>query len=129
MRDLIEELCSDRCAGRAAGSDGGRVARKLVIDALRTAGVDPQEQEIARIRGANVLATIPGETDRFVLVAAHYDHLGKEGSAIYRGADDNAAAVAILVEVARALAAHRPRGRGVIIAAFDAEEPPHFRSR
>jgi hypothetical protein len=99
-----------------------------VIDALRSAGLDPHEQEIPRIRGANVLAMIPGETDRFVLVGAHYDHLGQEGRAIYRGADDNAAAVAILVEVARALSQHRPRGRGVILAAFDAEEPPHFTS-
>lgn len=46
-----------------------------------------------------------------MLVGAHYDHLGKDGSKIYRGADDNAAAVAILVEVARALAAERPRSR------------------
>jgi hypothetical protein len=126
MRDLVMELCSDRCAGRAAGSEGGRHARKLVIEALRASGLDPQAQEIPRMGGANVLATIAGDTDRFVLVGAHYDHLGKEGRAIYRGADDNAAAVAILVEVARALAARPPRGRGVIIAAFDAEEPPHF---
>ena len=42
----------------------------------------------------------------------------------YHGADDNAAAVAILVDVARALAAARPAGRGVLIAAFDSEEPP-----
>jgi Zn-dependent M28 family amino/carboxypeptidase len=47
---------------------------------------------------------------------------------VYRGADDNAAAVAILVEVARALTARRPDGRGVIFAAFDAEEPPHFQT-
>lgn len=126
MRDLVEALCSDRCAGRAAGTPGGRIARGLVIDALRGAGLDPQEQAIARLEGANVLAMIPGEIDRFVLVGAHYDHLGKDGPAIFRGADDNAAAVAILVELAAALAKPRLRGRGVIIAAFDAEEPPHF---
>ncbi|MBX7196605.1 MAG: M28 family peptidase [Sandaracinaceae bacterium] len=126
MRALVEELCSDRCAGRAAGSPGGRIARGLVIDALREAGLDPHEQPIARFEGANVLATIPGDLERFVLVGAHYDHLGKNGPAIYRGADDNAAAIAVLVEMARALAEDRPRGRGVIIAAFDAEEPPHF---
>lgn len=126
MRALVEDLCSDRCAGRAAGTAGGRIARGLVVDALRGAGLDPQEQAIARIEGANVLAVIPGEIDRFVLIGAHYDHLGKDGPVIYRGADDNAASVAILVEVARALAKDRPRGRGVIVAAFDAEEPPHF---
>jgi Zn-dependent M28 family amino/carboxypeptidase len=72
-----------------------------------------------------VLATIRGEVDRYVLVGAHYDHLGTLGREVFCGADDNAAAVAVLVEVARALA-HEHEGRGVIIAAFDAEEPPHF---
>jgi Zn-dependent M28 family amino/carboxypeptidase len=47
---------------------------------------------------------------------------------VYHGADDNAAAVAILADVARGLSGRRARGRGVIVAAFDAEEPPHFQS-
>ncbi|AKF07380.1 Peptidase M28 [Sandaracinus amylolyticus] len=126
MRELVDELCSDRCAGRAAGTEGGRIARGVVIDALRTVGLDPFEQAVPKARGANVLATIPGEIDRYVMVAAHYDHLGTVGRHVYRGADDNAASVAILVDVARRLAAARPMGRGVIIAAFDAEEPPYF---
>jgi Zn-dependent M28 family amino/carboxypeptidase len=61
-----------------------------------------------------------------VIVGAHYDHLGTLGGETYHGADDNAAAVAILVEVARAIARSRPSGRGVIVAAFDGEEPPYF---
>ena len=119
----MEALCSDECAGRAPGTPGGLAARRIVMDAFRGAGLTPQEQKIQV--GANVLATVPGTTDRWVLVAAHYDHLGKDGRDIYRGADDNAAAVAILIEVARALAREKLR-RGVIFAAFDAEEPPHF---
>src|SRR6185312_15224427 len=51
---------------------------------------------------------------------------GKSGREVYWGADDNAAAVAILVEVAKGLARRRPGGRGVILAAFDGEEPPYF---
>lgn len=128
MRDLVELLCSDECAGRAPGTPGGKLARDRILDELRGAGLDPSEQVVPKHGGANVLATIPGEIDRWLLVAAHYDHLGKEGRAIFRGADDNAAAVAILVDVARALHAARPAGRGVIIAAFDAEEPPFFLS-
>ena len=126
MTRLVEELCSDRCAGRAAGSAGGREAKRVVVRAMRDAGLDPFEQAVPLSRGANVLATIPGQIDRWVMVAAHYDHLGKMGSAIYRGADDNAAAVAIMVDVAARLTRERPLGRGVILAAFDAEEPPHF---
>jgi Zn-dependent M28 family amino/carboxypeptidase len=126
MRDLIEALCADECAGRATGTPGGIRARGLVIEALRAAGLDAHEQPIPRGKGVNVLATIPGDSERYVLVGAHYDHLGSMGGAIYRGADDNAAAVAVLVAVASGLASARPSGRGVIVAAFDAEEPPHF---
>lgn len=123
MRPLVEALCSDECAGRAPGTPGGLRARRIVTDAFREAGLTPVEQKIAV--GANVLATVPGTTDRWVMVAAHYDHLGQDGRDVFRGADDNAAAVAILVEVARGLAREKLK-RGVIFAAFDAEEPPHF---
>jgi hypothetical protein len=123
MRKLVEALCSDECAGRAPGTPGGLAARRIVMDAFRDAGLAPVEQRIAV--GANVLAERPGRTDRWVMVAAHYDHLGKDGADIYRGADDNAAAVAIMIEVARSLA-KETLPRGVLFAAFDAEEPPHF---
>lgn len=129
MGSLVEALCSERCAGRAPGTPEGAATRAEILAALRTAGLDPFEQAVPGIGGhgaANVLARIPGDIDRYVLVAAHHDHLGRAGSKVYWGADDNAAAVAILVEVGRRLAAHRPMGRGVILAAFDTEEPPHF---
>ncbi len=93
--------------------------------ALREAGLDPHEQRVPGCGGANVLARIDGDVDRYVLVGAHFDHLGTVGRDVYWGADDNAAAVGVLVEVARAIAAERD-GRGVIIAAFDGEEPPYF---
>jgi Zn-dependent M28 family amino/carboxypeptidase len=95
------------------------------MDALRMAGLDPGEQPVAGCGGANVLAKIRGDVERYVLVGAHFDHLGQIGRDIFHGADDNAAAVAVLVEVARALA-NEHHGRGVIIAAFDGEEPPYY---
>ena len=101
-------------------------AREEVVAALRGVGLDPFEQPIPTCNGANVLAPLPGDCDRWVIVAAHYDHLGRAGGDTYRGADDNAAAVAILVDVANAIVRTRPRGRGVLFAAFDAEEPPYF---
>ncbi len=126
MRPLVDILCSERCAGRKPGTPEGRDSRVEVLSALRGAGLDPFEQEVPGCRGANVIATLPGDIDRWVLVGAHFDHLGKAGGAVYWGADDNAAAVAILVELARGLTRRRPAGRGVILASFDGEEPPHF---
>src|SRR6476660_8961017 len=111
---LIEQLCSDECAGRRPGTPGGDRARRLVVQAFRDVGLDPYEQPVPGCGGANVLAKIRGDIDRYVLVGAHFDHLGTIGEDVYWGADDNAAAVAVLVEVGRALAAERA-GRGVIV--------------
>lgn len=125
IRGLVDDLCGPACAGRRPGTPGGREARRLVTAALRGAGLDPHEQAVPACGGANVLATIPGDLDRWIVVGAHFDHLGQDGPNVYAGADDNAAAVAVLVEVAHTLAAERA-GRGVILAAFDGEEPPFF---
>jgi hypothetical protein len=122
---LVTELCSPSCAGRRSGTLEGEAARAVVISALREAGLDPFEQPVPGCGGANVLATIHGDVERYVVVGAHFDHLGRRGSSVYWGADDNAAAVAVLVEVASVIAQER-RGRGVVIAAFDGEEPPFF---
>lgn len=87
-------------------------------DALRRAGLDPQEQAVPGCNRANVIAQIAGDTARYVLIGAHYDHLGSDSGQIYRGADDNTAAVAILVEVAQA------SEEGVVIRRADAEIIP-----
>jgi hypothetical protein len=125
MRDLVRSLCSTECAGRKPGTPEGVAARRVVSNALRAAGLDPFEQPVPGCGGANVIATIPGTTDRWIVVGAHYDHLGKIGNDVFWGADDNAASVAILVAVAREHAKKRD-GRGVVIAAFDGEEAPYF---
>jgi Zn-dependent M28 family amino/carboxypeptidase len=127
-KDLVERLCSRECAGRGAGTLGGIRARAIVVDALRSAGLDPFEQRIGNTTATNVLAVSKGDVDRWVLVAAHYDHLGGDAQSgrFYPGADDNAAAVAILADVGAAITKAKPEGRGVLFAAFDAEEPPWF---
>jgi hypothetical protein len=65
----------------------------------------------------NLILDLPGRNnDGFVLIGAHYD--GVPGSP---GADDNASAIAVLLEMARALAANPPKRR-VRLVAFDLEE-------
>jgi hypothetical protein len=126
MRDLIERLCSEHCAGRAPATPGGERARAHVRQAFERAGYTAFEQPIPLSGGVNVLASRPGTTDRWIIVGAHYDHLGVIDGTLYPGADDNAAAVAVLIETARRLAEGPALRRGVLFAAFDAEEPPHF---
>jgi hypothetical protein len=132
VRPLVEALCSELCAGRAPGTAGGVEARRIITEALEKGGLTVTEQPVPGCRGANLLAAIPAAglsaeaTERWILLGAHHDHLGSSGQQTFPGADDNAAAVAVLVEVAVALALAPPARRGVLVAAFDGEEPPHF---
>jgi Peptidase family M28 len=77
--------------------------------------------------GRNVGAILPGSDpklkDEWVILSAHFDHLGKQGDTLYPGADDNATGVAMLLEVAEqfALRKEKPR-RTVMFVAFDQEE-------
>ncbi len=134
VETLVRALCSPACAGRAPGTPEGVAARELVVQAMLAAGAlpggsDGYLQAVPRC-GANVLGELPGVgplADRTIVIGAHYDHLGKVGGGqAFWGADDNAAAVAILVETGRALRARGAAGRRVILAAYDGEEPPHF---
>ncbi|MDC0718361.1 M28 family peptidase [Nannocystis bainbridge] len=130
---LVRYLCSPECAGRAPDTAGGIAARTRIVDEFRAIGAAPGGTDgfLQPVPGcgANVLAEIPGHgplAEHTIVVAAHYDHLGSLGGDTFWGADDNAAAVAILVEVGRELLARRRSGRRVVLAAYDGEEPPHF---
>jgi Zn-dependent M28 family amino/carboxypeptidase len=66
---------------------------------------------------------VPGrvQADRYIVISAHYDHLGTRGDTIYNGADDDASGTAALLALARHFA-RRPAEHSLIFAAFDAEE-------
>ena len=76
----------------------------------------------------NVLGMIPGKnTKEYVIVGAHFDHLGidpaLDGDQIYNGADDNASGVSAVLQIARAfLASGQQPERNVIFALWDGEE-------
>ena len=76
MRTLIERLCSPECAGRRPGTKEGNAARAIVLQALRDAGLDPYEQRVEGCGGANVLAKVRGDVERYVLVGHRF---GPEG--------------------------------------------------
>ncbi|MGH9671110.1 MAG: M28 family peptidase [Terriglobales bacterium] len=90
--------------------------------------------DIERVRKqvSNVLAYLPGKTAEYVVIGAHYDHLGR-GDAnslapsligqVHPGADDNASGVAGVLELARIFAPQRGQlQRGILFAAFAGEE-------
>jgi Zn-dependent M28 family amino/carboxypeptidase len=129
----VRVLSGDAMEGRGAGTKGGAMARAFVLRRFADAGVRPLwssfEQPFdlsAGGKGVNVVGVVRGskQPERFVVVSAHYDHLGVRGGQIYNGADDNASGVAAMLQVAAHFggAAATPPEHSIIFAALDAEE-------
>ena len=130
LRRTVSFLADDAQEGRDNGSEGSRRSRDFIVRQLSTfafpaAAGGTFYEEIPGGGGTNVLARIPGSdpsNQEVVVVGAHYDHLGA-GAVVFNGATDNAAGVAAVLEVGRAIA-RLPRAtrRSVILAFWDAEE-------
>jgi len=78
----------------------------------------------------NVVALLEGSDsrlkDEWVIVSAHYDHNGADGTQIFNGADDNGSGVVALIDIAEAYAlaakeGRRPR-RSILFASWNSEE-------
>lgn len=117
--------------GRMVGTPGHEQARDYLLGRLHELGLKRYINDCFELPYqygdtyfVNVLAQIEGKQPDLapLLLAAHYDTAGP-----FPGADDNAAAVAILLSLAERLQA-RDLERNVVLAFFDAEEPPHFLS-
>ena len=80
----------------------------------------------------NVLAYLPGKTDEYIILGAHYDHLGRGNEdslapaligQIHPGADDNASGTSGVLELARMLAPLKGQlQRGILFMSFAGEE-------
>ena len=125
----VRNLATDR--GRDVGTAGHDTARSYILERLHDTGIAPylpggfEASYLLDGQGfTNILAAVPGRDPSLtpVLLGAHYDTCGS-----LPGADDNAAAVGVLLEVADAIRVD-PTDRTVIFAFFDAEEPPNFLS-
>jgi Peptidase family M28/PDZ domain/PA domain len=79
----------------------------------------------------NVVGYFPGQTSEYIIIGAHYDHLGKGEQdslapsligTVHPGADDNASGTAGVIELARHLAASGQHKRGFLFICFSGEE-------
>lgn len=127
-------LADDSLHGRKAGSEDAAKAAEYIIAQFEQMGLKPfyetgfiQPFNKFDVTYKNVVALIPGNDpvlkDEYILIGAHYDHLGMRNGVVYNGADDNASGTASIIEIARIVNARQKElKRSVIIAAFDAEE-------
>jgi Zn-dependent M28 family amino/carboxypeptidase len=138
LKAHVHRLASPEFAGRQ-GAGGARAARyiegKFRALKLKPAFGDSYTQVIPGKpgeegglgRGRNVGAFLPGRdpagAGEWVVLSAHFDHLGVRDGRLYPGADDNASGTAMLLEVAEQFALQQERPlRAVYFVAFDLEE-------
>lgn len=146
MRGHLAFLASDALEGRGTPSRGLDVAAEYIASQFRAAGLEPlgddgyfqtadwrviaPERERAKFADApeplkvrNVVGLLRGSDPElgktYVLVTAHYDHLGvREGKGddpIYNGANDDGSGTVSVIELARAFAAQKARPKRSIV--------------
>jgi hypothetical protein len=94
---------------------------KVSIHAAVDRHIVPDRNVVALVEGSD-----PRLKNEWVIVSAHYDHNGADGTQIFNGADDNGSGTVALIEIAEAYAlaakaGQRPK-RSVLVAAWNSEE-------
>ena len=107
--------------------------RSTLLSNAKVAGLVDLKRDELSIK--NVVAYLPGKgphRDEFVVVGAHYDHLGRgetgtmsrlNRNEIHNGADDNASGTAAVLQMAKEFAQRKePPPRSILFCAFTGEE-------
>jgi len=148
MLNSLKILASDSLEGRGFGTVGNYKARMFMANQFKELGIAPawetgyiqafdhavpnRPRHGAHVKkdttvsdtvlvGANVVAKIPGKTDKVIAITGHIDHLGIIKGEIFNGADDDASGTAALLAIADYFQQHPPN-HTLILAAVDAEE-------
>ena len=135
----VTYMASDEMKGRANGSKEIDVVAHWIASQFNNAGLSyPPEMETHlqsfQAKGAipyrNVIGYLegsdPAKAHEYIIVSAHYDHIGTSGGLVNNGADDNASGVAALIGVAHQLQKSRPE-RSILFIAWSGEEEGFFR--
>jgi hypothetical protein len=133
-------LADDALEGRAAGTRGGKAAAHYIETQLKAARLQPMGARGSYLQSfspnyQNLIGVVAGTDaklrDEYILVGAHYDHVGYGSQQnsngpvgyIHNGADDNASGVSTTLEVIDALSrSHWQPRRSIIFAFWDGEE-------
>ena len=137
----VSYLASEQLEGRGLGTDGKDLAKAYIKKEFESAGLMamgedhfqefPLKMGMVWVKATNVVGMVEGLDpllkNEYIVIGAHYDHMGYEmrkgTKVIYPGADDNASGVAAIIELAKHFnkAGNKPK-RSLIFIAFDAEE-------
>src|SRR5699024_2918898 len=133
----VEVLSANEMKGRKVGTKGNRKAQVYILQRFREIGLEKFDHTYEqpfffytsssqKVMGTNLMGAISGSKDSsWIVISAHYDHLGVNDSliqdSIYNGADDNASGVAGMLAIASYFKQHPPT-HNLLFVAFDAEE-------
>jgi Zn-dependent M28 family amino/carboxypeptidase len=151
LKSSVTYLASDALEGRDTPSKGLNLAAAYIAGQFKAAGlvavgddgyfqtadwnlINPQYKaenmqalKLPPIKVRNVVGLLPGSDpvlkDTYVIVSAHYDHLGIQNGNIYNGANDDASGVASVIELARVFASQKNKHkRSLVFMTFFGEE-------
>ena len=129
----VKYLASDDLEGRGAGTKGADLAAQFIAKRYSTLGLEKFQNDFyqpfsLKLKSKetackNVVGKITGSKhpNKYIVLTAHYDHLGFHDGKIFNGADDNASGVAAIMAAAKYFKKHPPK-HSVIFVALDAEE-------
>ena len=103
LLERVRFLSLDSLEGRQTGTKGNLIAREYVINQFKKYGITPLldnytqpftfegRRDKKTYEGANVLGVIKGteHSEKYIVISAHYDHVGVRGGKVYNGADDD----------------------------------------
>ncbi|MEO0571226.1 MAG: M28 family peptidase [Bacteroidota bacterium] len=133
---IMNYLASDELRGRDSGSEGIELAAQFIERHFKENGIPPYyatyRDTLSNFRkpAYNIVGILEGHDpilkDEFIVVGAHYDHIGtiapENGDYIANGANDNASGTTAVMEIARYFGANTSNKRSLIFALFSAEE-------
>ena len=135
LMEIIDTLASDTFEGRNTGSSGIEKAALYIENYLSEVRIKPFYKHfrdsffIDDIPAYNIIgiiaATDSDYKDNYILLSAHYDHIGKYAfgeDSVFNGANDNASGVSTVLNIARILAENPHNKRNIIVALFSGEE-------
>ncbi|NNE55789.1 MAG: M28 family peptidase, partial [Flavobacteriales bacterium] len=139
--DHLRTLSSDSFAGRGMDAEGGKMAQEYVASNFDSLGLQQfdgswfQEFNVIhpmkrnkKLHGRNVMGYLNAESDQWIIISSHHDHMGIVGDEVFNGADDNASGTAALFALAEYFSKN-PLPHNLIFIAFDGEETGLLGSR
>lgn len=139
-KEVIMTLVSQDAAGRASGTQGALFVRNFIESEFISIGLNKWRGEYIQsfpinvpktaknnattLTGYNVVGFLPTQTkdNSYIVIGAHYDHMGTLNGNIYPGADDNASGIALLLELASIFGEIWRNGnlnKNIVFVAFD----------